>query len=207
MKHIIALLAAFTLVGCESKPPEPKNQKPVPSSPLPGADNQKVDAPKGNDRPARTARAPAAMAEISWSKPEAWKQVDNPSRMRKATYKIAKAEGDAEDAEMSVTQVGGSVDANIKRWEGQFDGTPQAKTTESEVNGLKVTVVEIEGKFKSGGGPMMGGSGEPKDGWAMLAAIVHTTPAHFFKMTGPQKTVKGSRADFDVLVGSFAPKK
>jgi hypothetical protein len=41
----------------------------------------------------------------------------------------------------------------------------------------------------------------------MLAAIAHTQPAaHFFKMTGPQKTVESARGDFDVLVGSIAAK-
>jgi hypothetical protein len=145
-----------------------------------------------------------------WDKPAAWNLGTNASTMRKATYEIPAAEGDSEPAEMSVTQVGGSVEANIARWEQQFEEAPKAKTSESEVHGLKVSVVELEGTFK-GGGPMMGGradqasEGSKKD-WAMLAAIVHTSPAHFFKMTGPKKTVQASRADFDVLVGSFAPK-
>ena len=126
--------------------------------------------------------------------------------MRKATYKVKAAEGDDTDAEMSVTQVGGGVEANIKRWEGQFEEGKPAKTTDSEVNGLKVTVVELEGTYK-GGGPMMGGGGESKKDWAVLGAIVHTNPAHFFKMWGPKKTVQGARADFDALVASFAEKK
>jgi len=53
----------------------------------------------------------------------------------------------------------------------------------------------------------MGGGGPQKD-YAMLAAIVDTSGgAHFFKMWGPKKTVKGARNDFDKLVGSFAPAK
>ena len=186
------------LVACDSKPPEPTT-KPVPTNPAPPG-TRAANAPS-----TAAATTPAtAPGQITWSKPDAWKHVDNPSQMRKATYEIPAAEGSA-TAEMSVTQVGGTIDANIKRWEGQFAEGKPAKVSDSEVNGLKVTVVEIEGTF-TGGGPMMGGGGEPQKDWAMLAAIVHTKPAHFFKMTGPQQTVKGSRADFDVLVGSFATK-
>jgi hypothetical protein len=147
----------------------------------------------------------AAAGDLGWTRPDAWELVDHPSTMRKATFKIPKIEGDAEDAEMSVTQVGGSIEANIKRWEGQFEGSPEAKTEKKKVGDLEVTVVTIDGTFKSGG-PMMGGGGEPKKGWALLAAIVNTEPAHFFKMTGPEKTVHGARGDFDSLVASFAKK-
>src|SRR5690606_21329325 len=107
---------------------------------------------------------PGAAAAIAWKKPDAWELVDHPSPMRKATYKIPKVEGDPEDGEMSVTQVGGSVKDNIARWEGQFDGGNQAKTTDKQVGGVTVTIVELTGTFK-GGGPMMGGGDEPKQDW------------------------------------------
>ncbi len=202
MRALSACLICLSLAACDDKPAEPPAKPPSHATATsPGADP--VVAP--NRPPATVPTAPQGPSEISWNKPDAWETADNPSAMRKATYKVKPVEGDPEPAEMSVTQVGGSVEANIKRWEGQFDGAPAAKTTKSQVNGLDVTVVEIEGTFK-GGGPMMGGSGESKSDWALLGAIVHTEPAHFFKMTGPKKTVQAARPDFDVLVGSFAKK-
>ena len=49
-------------------------------------------------------------------------KAENPSPMRKATYKIPKAAGDAEDAELSVSQAGGSVDMNVQAGgRGQFE--------------------------------------------------------------------------------------
>ena len=147
----------------------------------------------------------AGSSEIGWVKPDAWEKVDHPSTMRKATFKIPKVEGDTEDAEMSVTQVGGGIEANIERWEGQFEGSPDAKTEKKTIADWEVTIVSIEGTFKSGG-PMMGGSGEPQENWALLAAIVNTEPAHFFKMTGPKKTVNAARGDFDSFVASFGKK-
>jgi hypothetical protein len=207
MRFLIAL-AALALAACDSAPPEPKTQPtPPPQQAQAAAPDTPANAPAAQPPSGGNARP---LADMIWDKPAAWNLGTNASTMRKATYEIPAAEGDSEPTEMSVTQVGGSVEANIARWEQQFEEAPKAKTSESEVHGLKVSVVELEGTFK-GGGPMMGGradqasEGSKKD-WAMLAAIVHTSPAHFFKMTGPKKTVQASRADFDVLVGSFAPK-
>lgn len=184
-----ACVLLSTLLGCEDKPAEPTPTQPSTSV------GKRPDAP-----------LPVKPTKLEWTKPEAWKEVDHPSRMRKATYAIPKAEGDAEDGEMSVTQIGGTVDLNVQRWQGQFQGSPEAKTNEKVAHGLKVTVVEIEGTFTaSGGGPMMGKPGEPKEGWKLLAAIADTRPATFFKLTGPKKTVDAARGDFDALVDSITP--
>ncbi len=148
--------------------------------------------------------AATGAADVTWEAPKGWASVPSPSAMRKATYRIPKASGDAEDAELTVTSAGGSVQANVDRWAAQFGGaTP--KTVDRNVNGLEVTVVELKGTF-AGGGPMMGGSG-PKEKFMLLGAIVKgNETAHFFKLTGPEKTVTAARADFDALVGSLRPK-
>ncbi|MEZ4447094.1 MAG: hypothetical protein R3B72_48895 [Polyangiaceae bacterium] len=231
----LGLVTLLGLVACESKPPtptpEPKPTAAVADSPngpkgSPGAANPHagadphgsmnphggnphagmpgMDNPHGGTPPGGMG-GPKRETSIGWTLPSAWSEVDHPSSMRIATFKIPKAEGDSEDAEMSVMQAGGSIDANVKRWEGQFEGSPAAKTEKQEVNGLEVTVVSISGTF-AGGGPMMGGGGGAKENWALLGAIVNTEPPHFFKMTGPKKTVEGSRGDFDSFVASFAKK-
>lgn len=197
--RLIAIAGALLVLGCDQKPPEPTSSKP----PAPATPTQQPEQKPIETQPAKGDGA----GDISWKKPDAWKEGTNPSAMRKATYIVPKAAGDTEDGELSVSAAGGAVDANIDRWRGQFEENPEAKKSDKEVNGLKVTVVELAGTFK-GGGPMMGGSGEPKKDWMMLAAIVPTSPQmHFFKLTGPKKTVEAARADFDVLVGSISPKK
>jgi hypothetical protein len=109
---------------------------------------------------------------------------------------------------MSVSTAGGSVDANVQRWAGQFEQKPgdEAKRTQRTIGDLKVTVVEVKGTFKSGMPGM--GPATSKEKWALLGAIVETpggTP-WFFKLTGPEKTVTAARADFDKLVDSFRVK-
>ncbi len=143
---------------------------------------------------------PAAPTTLKWTAPARWQVAPNTSSMRLATYKIPRAAGDTEDAEMSVTHVGGGAEANIDRWIGQFgeDGPKNVKRTKRIVAGLTVQIVEIEGKF----GGMDQASNKPN--WALLGAVVETPDMpHFFKMTGPSKTVLAARAELDTMVGTL----
>lgn len=114
---------------------------------------------------------------------------------------------------MAVSQAGGAVDANVERWISQFgpDAKRNAKVTTKKSAGLDVTIVEVEGTFGGGGmamgpNPNAGGSGA-KEGWALLGAIIATPGMpHFFKLTGPAKTVKAARPELDELVGSITRK-
>lgn len=166
----------------------------------PGHPNVENPLPENNgDLP------PVGSKAIAWTAPARWKSVPNPSAMRLATFKIPHAAGDAEDPELSITQVGGSVDSNIERWIGQFDaaGQKSAKRTTKKVKDWKVTFVEIEGSFSGG----MGGGG-PQTGFALLGAIVETSGMpHFFKMTGPAKSVKAARAELEGMIDTIGPVK
>ena len=143
--------------------------------------------------------APAA-GELTWDAPAAWAKAWSPSPMRKATYTIPKAADDKDNGELTVTEAGGGLDANIERWAGQFGGA-EAKRTEQTNGALKLTIVDIHGTYR--GGMPMGQSGEgPKEGYALLAAVV-TDPKGaltFFKLVGPAKTLAAARPDFDNFV-------
>jgi len=98
--------------------------------------------------------------------------------MRKAGYKIKAATGDAEDAEAAVyyfgPSSGGSTEANIQRWTGQFPDVPpgEVKRVERQANGMKQTVVDIEGTFD--GSSMSIREVGKKPNFRMLAAVVET---------------------------------
>lgn len=150
--------------------------------------------------------ADVAPSALSWTAPPRWQQVPNASTMRLATYRVPHAPGDAEDPELTITQAGGSVEANAQRWIGQFgpEGAKTAKQSTRTVGTLAIAIVEVEGKFVSG----MGREGREEERWAMLGAIVQTPGMpHFFKLTGPVKSVKAAHAEFDALIGSVALKK
>jgi hypothetical protein len=125
--------------------------------------------------------------------------------MRAATYIVPAAKGDSEGAECAVfVNLGGGVQANITRWIGQFENTDGAPNQKSEtINGLQVTTVDVSGTFK-GGGPMMGQSSGPKDGYRMLGAIVEGPEGDvFFKLTGPAKTVAAAHDEFQAMLKSL----
>ena len=103
---------------------------------------------------------------------------------------------------------GGSVEANIARWSGQFaspDGKPAAaKVTQSTVHGLPVTRMDITGTYTATGGAAIT-SQTPKAGNRMLAAIVEGPGGNLFiKFSGPAKSVAAQVAAFDGLLASFS---
>ncbi|MBI3683052.1 MAG: hypothetical protein HY235_21985 [Acidobacteria bacterium] len=150
---------------------------------------------------------------LKWNVPPAWKaQAQRP--MRAATYTAPKAANDPEDGECAVFYFGpgqgGGVDANIKRWIGQFEapaGGPAdklAKTSKATVNGLPVTRIDLTGTYKPAGGPMMQASGS-KPGYRLLGAIVEGPQgAVFFKLTAPVKTAAAQQAAFEALLKSVS---
>lgn len=148
---------------------------------------------------------------VSWKAPEGWK-VEPQRPMRVVTYKIPAAKGDADDAELAVfyfgSGQGGSVDANLKRWFGQFeqpDGKPSekaAKTKKEKIGGLDVTTVDLAGTYTGAMGPM--GPKSSKTGFRLLGAIVEGPGgAVFFKLTGPAKTVEAARPSFRKMLASL----
>jgi hypothetical protein len=143
---------------------------------------------------------------LAWKAPGRWQLVPNASTMRLATYRIPHAPGDAADAELSITRAGGSVEANAERWIHQFDAAGQrtAKRTTRDVGPTQVAIVEVQGTYSAG----MGAQGSPLSGWALVGAIVSTSDIpYFFKLTGPEKSVRAARSEFDALIGSLAPRR
>ncbi len=207
MKHTNALkllVFSFALLplAC-SKTPEPSQN----SQPPQGASTA-ASKPEGTSTAAAKPAQPSGPTEIAWDAPASFQKAENPNPMRKATYKIPRAEGDSEDAELSVSQAGGSTDMNIKRWQGQFEklADDAVKRAERKNGDLKITTVEMSGTFMGSGMPGAA-PGAPKPSFSMLGAIVETAQGSwFFKLTGPEKTVKAAKPDFDKLVESIRAK-
>ncbi len=82
--------------------------------------------------------------------------------MRAATYPVAPVQGDHDPAECAVyffgLGQGGSIQANIDRWDGQFKtpgGKPApAKVTKIMIHGLPVTTIDVSGEYSGMGGPI-----------------------------------------------------
>lgn len=164
-------------------------------------------------QPSATAPAPGATgaagvrdSSLSWTAPPSFVLSPSPSPMRLATYKFAKAEGDAEDAELSVSQVGGGIESNMSRWKGQVADGKVREESVIDVGALKVTVLWVEGTYKGMGGP--NAPAAAKGDYALLGAGVASGKGseHYFKLTGPKRTVEAARPVFEELLKSFAAK-
>lgn len=178
-------------------PPRPRDPQPDPGAMPPG--HPPVDP--NTAPPPMPTRGDNEPRTLAWQKPAAWSDAPNTSSMRLATFKAPIASGDSAAPEMTVMQAGGSLDANIERWAGQFgdEGKAALKREDRKIAGYDVIVVSTHGPY---GG--MSGEVKANEPYALLAAIVMTPDMpYFFKMTGPMKSVEAARKDFDALLASF----
>lgn len=206
---------AFSLAGCAAPPKEiAANQPATSSSAAPAGDSSTVAVGHGGSTASAGAmgtvpKEQAAGTPVKWTTPGSW-QTGPEKPMRAATYLIPAAAGDSEGGECAVfANIGGGVEANIKRWIGQFeqpDGSSseaKAKQKKETINGFAVTTVDLLGTF-AGGGMAMGQPATKKPNYRLLGAIVETPQGEvFFKFTGPVKTVTAAQADFQALLKSL----
>jgi hypothetical protein len=144
--------------------------------------------------------------------PGEWARVPAPSDMRAAQFRVPHREGDAEDGELVLFYFGegkgGSADQNLDRWTGQFtqpDGKPSKDArvvTIRTVNGLKETSVDVAGSYQPA--QMGGASADVKSGWRLLAAVIEGPGGPWFwRLTGPDATVKAAKPQFEALLSSL----
>lgn len=149
---------------------------------------------------------------LKWQVPDGWIEEPPTSPMRKAQFRLPRVEGDPEDANLVLYYFqgqGGSVQANIQRWYGQFkqpDGRPThevARVKTQTVNGLKQTIVDLSGTYLFKMTPMDPAS-TPKPNSRMLAAIIETHSGPWFvKLVGPEKTVTRWEESFHQFLRSI----
>ena len=147
-----------------------------------------------------------ALGPLSAVAPKGWVAQQPSSSMRVAQYGLP---GPAGEATLGIfffgPGQGGSVEANIERWDGQFsekDGQPaQGRRWTRQVGDIEITGLDISGTFSGGMGM---GSAESQGDYRMLGAIaVHRSGTVFFKMTGPAQTVEQWAASFDEFLDSL----
>ena len=144
--------------------------------------------------------------------PESWKKKMPRSRIIEHEYEIPAVEGDESPGRMTVMGAGGSIDANVDRWVGQFDlkgGKP--KKEETKIAGQKVHLVDISGTYKDtppGAGPFSGAKPILRENYRMLAAIIATEKDgnYFIKFYGPKKTVAENEDAFKKMLDSLKVK-
>lgn len=150
-----------------------------------------------------------SVATFQFERPSEWDWIVASSPMRKAELAPPAAADGSAQPEVTFfyfgPDQGGSVDANIQRWVGQFQGGPDATNARQRVEQYgptKVTFVTAAGTFNSG---MPGGPTTPFDGYSLYGAILEGTQGNVFvKMTGPEAAVDAATGAFESMIEKAA---
>ena len=149
--------------------------------------------------------------------PAGWKEEKPTSTMRLAQFKLAKAEGDATDAELAlfISPGGGSVEANLERQVKKFE-TPAGKKPEDVVKSEKIKVggndavyQDVSGTFLSKFPPVDPNAKITRmENYRQLYVIFETkaggeTKVYSATLLGPTKTIDKHKKDFEAWVKSF----
>jgi len=147
---------------------------------------------------------------LKFEAPATWKSVPPTSSMRRAELRLPPVEGDKEPAELQVFAFAGgagTVDANVKRWQSQFEDAngnpPPVESKPLKGKNVDVTRVETAGRYF----PQV--PGQPRQAvrpnYRLLGAIAQTKDTgYFLKLVGPDKTVQAPRPEFDRLIASMS---
>ena len=156
-----------------------------------------------------------ADGKLQMTAPETWQRKKPQNNVIQYEFSVAPVGDDEKPGRVTISGAGGSVEANIDRWAGQFiqpdgsDSKKAAKIEEKKIAGQEVHLVDISGTFKDQpGGPFSGGPVVERKDYRMFAAIIVTKDLgnYFLKFYGPERTVADNRAAFDKMVESLEVK-
>lgn len=194
MKHTIPLIAAImALPACAI------------------ADDAK---PAAETKPAAEAKsADLAVGGVTFKAAAPWQVKKEPRRMSAGGLVIAGKAGAAgieADFYHFGAGGGGGTEANIQRWQKQFepgdDGKlPEAKREEVAIAGKKVLFVTFKGTFLSGS--VLDAKRTPMPGYTMTGVIVPSEESGdiFIKISGPDAAMAAAAEDVKKLVRSAFP--
>ncbi len=185
--------------------PAAPHAAPAPAQPVAGSDNR-APLPAGH---------PPITPTLQFEVPSGWTEQPAVKPFRKRQFLLPAGDDAAGGAELVLyyfgKDQGGSVEMNIDRWLGMFsapDGTPisraQANINTRLVNGLKVTTLDVRGRYTERMG--RGDVAPPADHQRMLAAIIETLDGPwFFKVVGSTKLIDAHQERFAQLTNSVHP--
>ena len=153
-----------------------------------------------------------ANGDIQFTATGNWMSVRPRIGMLEAELKIPRMGDDTEDGRLTIMGAGGSVEANVARWQNQFKQPGGSQTRQKprlekqKIAGQTVSIVDISGTFlDSPGGPFSGQAKVERENYRMLAAIIETSAngKYFVKLTGPKATIDKNEDHFKAMINSM----
>ncbi|MFN0242548.1 MAG: hypothetical protein ACKVWV_06615 [Planctomycetota bacterium] len=201
---------ATTAAHSTAPTPAPAQSKPGGSGAASSTTAPENPAPAANAAQGRPLTAGGVASKV----PTEWIVEQPTSAMRKAQLRLPKTGADTEDASLVVFFFGGqggTPQANLDRWAGQFeqpDGKSSSEAMQSSqrtVAGMKVHDADLAGIYVAETTP---GSGQRvrKEGWRMLASIVDApSGAHYVKLVGPTATIAHWEPAYRRFISEMTP--
>jgi hypothetical protein len=147
--------------------------------------------------------------------PADWKKEQPTSKLRTYQFRLPKAKGSEKDAELVIFYFGpgsgGSVDANLSRWKGQFKA-PEGKTIDEvsrldtfKVGAVEITYLDISGTYLFKNPPFdPNAKVQPLPDYRRLGVIFASENGpYFITVTGDAKTVASHKKAFDDWLKAF----
>jgi hypothetical protein len=163
--------------------------------------------PTDDQRPVDLASPEVDLGPMRLVAPDGWVRKRPAIRLFLAEFSLARAEGDAADARLTVSQVGGSMQENVDRWRGQFGAKPEEESQrQAEIDGIQVTLVDFSGTYFDT--RAMAAPAVERADYRMLGAILPIEgQLYFIKCYGPKKTMAEHAEEFDAFVRSLRPRE
>jgi hypothetical protein len=157
----------------------------------------------------------AAVVELAGMKsttPADWKQETPTSTMRMTQFKLPKADGDKDDAELALFVFpggSGSVQQNLDRQVAKFQPAAgkdkvEQKVEKIKVGGIEATYQDVSGTFLKKPFPMAE-KGTPVPNYRQLYVVFEAKDGKQYYMTllGPTKTIEKHTKGFDEWLKNF----
>ncbi len=146
-------------------------------------------------------------AAFSWggvtaTVPEDWQEEAPENSMRKAQFRLKRAEGDEEDVSVVLTYFGvgqgGSLHNNKMRWAGMIEPVGDQSAMDSmkiettEMGEIKLTTADLAGKYVAAIDMFNPGAGKhSKPNYRLYNAVIESPlGSHYVKVLGPQKSME-----------------
>lgn len=165
---------------------------------------------RGDDKAAKEAAKGTAVkiAGMTGTAPAAWKEEEPSNNMRLTQFKLPKADGDADDAELALFAFAGgsgSLKQNLERQLNKFtDDGRKEKSDKVKVGTVEATFQDVSGTFKKRKTPMAAEFTEVKD-YRQLYIVFQGSDEKQYYMTllGPKATVEKHEKAFGEFLKSF----
>lgn len=156
---------------------------------------------------------PIAVSELAFPTQPGWIEEEPTSDMRHAQFRLPAVPGDEADAQLVVYYFrgGGSWEANVERWCGQFeqpdgrDSMDVAVQKAHTVAGLPAREIELSGTYVAETFP---GSDERvnKPQYAMIGGRIEGAEGSWYpKLVGPERTVKHWAPSYHRFLAAVRP--